>query len=253
MPIDPKSMVTDKNTIAEAQRMLSLLDYAVLEPSGTVDDATRAAIAAFKKDQGIVPADGSLDAQTFQAIADEYKYGRYKKLAMAAGGVAALGGLGYLAYRMMSKSKAEVAIRYDTAGDVLPEGMTGSDTRFSQNTSGNIAEAIEDLVRIRERVPTRSRPYAGDPEDVAMRAAGAFSVLGSQFSMRDRWDDRLASVGRVVFEVASNEMDRLDQGLPPKGPFEAKALAALDGTPAHQEMIAEVYRHYRTKQSKPYR
>lgn len=104
----PTSLVSNTAMISEAQKTLSLLDYGPLSPSGEFDAATGDAIQKFKVDHNILPADRTLDRKTYEAILSAYKFGKYKTALKYVGGGAALLGLGLLAKKALSRSKAEL-------------------------------------------------------------------------------------------------------------------------------------------------
>lgn len=103
----PTSLVSNTAMIVEVQKTLSLLDYGPIPPSGEFDAATGDAIQKFKVDHDILPADRTLDRKTYEAILSAYKFGKYKTALKYVGGCAALLGLGLLAKKALSRSKAE--------------------------------------------------------------------------------------------------------------------------------------------------
>jgi hypothetical protein len=93
------NLTVDSSDIKVAQRLLSLLDYGVLDDNGMLDDKTKKAITLARADLGLPPGE-SVDNELLTALSNEHATrGLRKMLITASVASIALAGLGFLAYR----------------------------------------------------------------------------------------------------------------------------------------------------------
>lgn len=103
--MSPDTILSDLEQYKFAQTALTYLGYSDKEPTGSMDEAWKAALRKYKSESNL-PADGVLDVKTFASLAKAMVLRKMRNYAIGAGVLAAVGVGGYYAYQHYKKSSS---------------------------------------------------------------------------------------------------------------------------------------------------